>query len=116
MQELNKEKQHGSKPYDTKAIFEAIDTKADLAIDTKASLAIDTKANLAIDTKASLAIDTKASFEAINTKVALKHLRSGGKGPVPHFLCRNREHLRKPRLTSNDAGAMVRWSYGNVFG
>jgi hypothetical protein len=56
MQELNKEKQHGSKPYDAKAIFEAI-TKASLAIDTKASFE---------------AIDTKASFEASMPKGPLK--------------------------------------------
>jgi hypothetical protein len=52
MQELNREKQHGSKPYDTKANFEAI-----------------TKDNFEAITKANFEAITKDNCEAIDTKV-----------------------------------------------
>ena len=73
MQELNKGKQHGSKPYDTKANFEAI-TKENFEAITKANFEAITKDNCEAITKADFeaaifdAIDAKAIFEAIDHK------------------------------------------------
>ena len=64
-QELNKEKQHGNKPYDTQANFETI-TKDNFEAITKDNCEAITKANF----EAAIfdAIDAKAIFEAIDNK------------------------------------------------